>query len=260
MRAAVLAAFSQDWQFQTLPDPHPAPGQVVIRIRASGMCGTDLHARHGHLGAKLPIVLGHEGRSEHCPTAQSWMHVGGAIKAHLGVIAGMDFFMVEVVTAMGLVQYHVLFVIDIGSIKSECLDRIVPLGEKHLRWAIGEYLAHYHGERNHQGLYNVLLKGAPSPANENGRVQRRERLGGLLNCYHAMRPDRGSILFWDTTGSRVGIEAMAHTRPAAPAPTFLPVAFVAGRVRQEHTKDQTLRTSNSTPAAEKRVRARSRDS
>jgi putative transposase len=48
--------------------------------------------------------------------------------------------------------------------------------------AIGEYLVHYHGERNHQGLDNVPLKGAP--ANENGRVQRRERLGGLLNYYH----------------------------------------------------------------------------
>src|SRR5664279_742383 len=70
------------------------------------------------------------------------------------------------------------------SIRSECLDRIVPLGEGHLRRAIGEYLAHYHGERNHQGLDNVLLKGAPAPANENGRVHRRERLGGLLNYYH----------------------------------------------------------------------------
>ena len=70
------------------------------------------------------------------------------------------------------------------SIKSECLDRIVPLGEGHLRRAIGEYLVHYHGERNHQGLDNVLLQGTPAPANENGRVQRRERLGGLLNYYH----------------------------------------------------------------------------
>jgi hypothetical protein len=70
------------------------------------------------------------------------------------------------------------------SIKSECSDRIVPLEEKHLRRAIGEYLAHYHGERNHQGLDNVLLKGAPSPANENGRVRRREPLGGLLDYYH----------------------------------------------------------------------------
>src|ERR1700690_4093182 len=155
------------------------------------------------------------------------------IKAHLGVIVGMDFFTVEVVTVLGLVRYHVLFVIDIGSrmvevvglvrdplytkefrqmlrgaglkplllparspnlnayaerfvlsIKSECLDRIVPLGERHLRRAIVEYLAHYHGERNHQGVGNVLLRGSPEPANENGRVQQRERLGGLLNSYH----------------------------------------------------------------------------
>jgi hypothetical protein len=35
-----------------------------------------------------------------------------------------------------------------------------------------------------QGLDNVLLKGTPTPANENGRVFRRERLGGLLNYYH----------------------------------------------------------------------------
>ena len=70
------------------------------------------------------------------------------------------------------------------SIKSECLDRIVPLGENHLRRAVAEYLAHYHGERNHQGLENALLNGGPVAANENGRVQRRERLGGLLNYYH----------------------------------------------------------------------------
>ncbi|MGA9652339.1 MAG: hypothetical protein WBV96_00375, partial [Polyangia bacterium] len=37
------------------------------------------------------------------------------IKAHLGAIAGMDFFTVEVVTLLGLIRYHVLFVIDIGS-------------------------------------------------------------------------------------------------------------------------------------------------
>jgi len=37
------------------------------------------------------------------------------IKAHLGVIVGLDFFTVEVVTVLGLVRYHVLFVIDIGS-------------------------------------------------------------------------------------------------------------------------------------------------
>ena len=64
MRAAVLTEFNKDWQIQTLPDPRPAPGQVLIRIHASGMCGTDLHAHHGHIGAKPPIVLGHEPAGE----------------------------------------------------------------------------------------------------------------------------------------------------------------------------------------------------
>jgi transposase InsO family protein len=70
------------------------------------------------------------------------------------------------------------------SIRSECLDRIVPLGEAHLRMAIGEYVAHYHGERNHQGLGNILIDpAAREPANGNGGVRRHERLGGLLNFY-----------------------------------------------------------------------------
>jgi transposase InsO family protein len=70
------------------------------------------------------------------------------------------------------------------SIRSECLDRIVLLGEAHLRRAIGEYVAHYHRERNHQGLANMLIEpAAREAANGNGRVRRRERLGGLLNFY-----------------------------------------------------------------------------
>jgi transposase InsO family protein len=54
------------------------------------------------------------------------------------------------------------------SVKCECLDRIVPLGEAHLRRAIGEFVVHYHTERNRRGLDNVLLQGALTPANENG--------------------------------------------------------------------------------------------
>jgi putative transposase len=40
----------------------------------------------------------------------------------------------------------------VRSIKRECLDRIIPLGERHFRQTVSEYVAHYHRERNHQGL------------------------------------------------------------------------------------------------------------
>jgi transposase InsO family protein len=69
------------------------------------------------------------------------------------------------------------------SIKSECLERIVPLGEGHLRRAISEYMAHYHHERNHQGLGNTLIDGNLEDVASTGPIARRERLGGLLNFY-----------------------------------------------------------------------------
>ena len=68
------------------------------------------------------------------------------------------------------------------SIKSECLSRLVILGERHLRRAIAEYVEHYHHERTHQGLGNRLIEGVPE--RESGRVVRRERLGGLLSSYY----------------------------------------------------------------------------
>jgi hypothetical protein len=59
---------------------------------------------------------------------------------------------------------------------------VIPLGERHLRRTIAEYVEHYHRERNHQGLENELIAGAPS--GERGcRIRRRPRLGGLLNYY-----------------------------------------------------------------------------
>ena len=68
------------------------------------------------------------------------------------------------------------------SIKSECLSRLVLLGEQHLRRAIEEYVAHHHLERAHQGVGNRLIDGVPEPAD--GRVARRERLGGILSHYY----------------------------------------------------------------------------
>ena len=70
----------------------------------------------------------------------------------------------------------------VRSIKEECLDRIIPLGERHFRHAVHEFVAHYHRERNHQGLSNELIEG-PTRAGTVGRIRRRPRLGGLLNYY-----------------------------------------------------------------------------
>lgn len=74
------------------------------------------------------------------------------------------------------------------SIKSECLSKLVPLGERHLRLAISEFVEHYHLERNHQGLDNRLITTVAVVANENADpaapVARRERLGGILNYYY----------------------------------------------------------------------------
>ena len=72
----------------------------------------------------------------------------------------------------------------VRSIKSECLAQIVPLGERHLRNAVAEYTAHYHNERNHQGLGNQLILRPPDDAPAKGNVECRERLGGLLQYYH----------------------------------------------------------------------------
>ena len=69
----------------------------------------------------------------------------------------------------------------VRSIKHECLDRMVLLGERHFRGAVQEFVAHYHRERNHQGLENRLIAG-DTPMRR-GRIRRRPRLGGLLNYY-----------------------------------------------------------------------------
>jgi homeodomain-containing protein/integrase-like protein len=187
------------------------------------------------------------------------------IRAHLAVLAGTDFFTVEVLTLWGLVTYYVLFFIHlesrkvdiagitvhpneewmkqmarnatmegwgtlrdcryllhdrdtkftcsfraiiasgrviplvlppqspnlnayaerwVRSVKEECLSKIILFGERSLRRALSEYVAHYHAERNHQGKSNVLLFPRVTETRRGGPVQCRERLGGLLRYYH----------------------------------------------------------------------------
>ena len=186
------------------------------------------------------------------------------LRAHLGEIAGADFFTTEVWTPRGLITYYTLFVIDlrsrrvhvagstptpdawfmaqaarrltdvvdgflvghrilicdrdakwtdgfrrilqgagvrivltpvqapnanayaerfVRSIREECLDRLILFGERRRIRALDEFVAHYHRERNHQGLGNELITPATAAA-RGTRVRCRDRLGGLLRYYH----------------------------------------------------------------------------
>jgi transposase InsO family protein len=71
----------------------------------------------------------------------------------------------------------------VRSIKHECLRHVIPLGERHLRAVLRDFVEHYHAERNHQGLDNVIPFPSRRSLPDVGRVQRRQRLGGLLSFY-----------------------------------------------------------------------------
>ena len=60
---------------------------------------------------------------------------------------------------------------------------MILFGEDSLRTAVREFTAHYHSERNHQGIGNLLIFPANSLPGRGGPVRRRSRLGGMLNYY-----------------------------------------------------------------------------
>ena len=72
----------------------------------------------------------------------------------------------------------------VRTIKESCLDRLILFGEDSLRKSVQEFTAHYHTERNHQGLANRLILPDAAQVGSTGEVQRRERLGGMLNYYY----------------------------------------------------------------------------
>jgi transposase InsO family protein len=71
----------------------------------------------------------------------------------------------------------------VRSIKDECLDRMIFVGQGSLRRAVAEYMTHYHAERNHQGLDNRLIVPTAVKANDD-KVHCHGRLGGTLNYYY----------------------------------------------------------------------------
>jgi putative transposase len=62
------------------------------------------------------------------------------------------------------------------SIKAECLDKLVPLGERHLRLAISKFTEHYHLERNHQGLDNRRSRRSQRRPTRTATPMRRSRV------------------------------------------------------------------------------------
>ena len=245
----------------------------------------------------------------------------------------MDFFTVEVVSLVGLVRYHVLFVIDLASrrvelaglvhethevwmkqvarnltdrvdgfllgkryvimdrdplftdafrtmlatlgaksvrlparspnlntfaerfvrsVRDECLSKVIPLGERHLREVLREYVARYHGERHHQGLANRLIDPTNNDSGATGRVVRRKRLGGILSFYQR---EAAMIERWYTTPSAARLKVrvslivpgcLLHMRyrpapPRALAPRFtrcatrrVRIALRGGEPRNRH--------------------------
>ena len=72
----------------------------------------------------------------------------------------------------------------VRSIKESCLDRLVIFGEASLRTAVQNFVEHYHSERNHQGLSNRIIRPEEGHLGATGAIQRRQRLGGMLNYYY----------------------------------------------------------------------------
>ena len=72
----------------------------------------------------------------------------------------------------------------VRSIKDECLNRMIFFGERSLRKATREYAAHYHLERNHQGIDNRLIEPDDRPGSTINPIECAQRLGGMLRFYH----------------------------------------------------------------------------
>jgi hypothetical protein len=117
-------------------------------------------------------------------------------------------------------------------LESECLTKVIPLGERHLRWAVREHAEHYHLRRNHQGLANELIERCSEDLRGAGPVEsgwgacstttvwrRRHQLsfGTLRGAVEPLgvAPPRGPPQGIDIT---LVLELPAKTQPITPIP------------------------------------------
>jgi len=88
-RAAVIAEYNEPYEIREFPIPEVGPRAILVRVEMAGVCGTDVHQRHGKLGIRprLPVIPGHEavgrivkigeGRIKDCAGAP--LHIGDRI-------------------------------------------------------------------------------------------------------------------------------------------------------------------------------------
>ena len=70
----------------------------------------------------------------------------------------------------------------VRTIRTECLSRFVLFSEGQLRHLCHSFAEHYHTERNHQGIGNVLI--VPPQTWGTGTIRKKEWLGGTLQYYY----------------------------------------------------------------------------
>jgi transposase InsO family protein len=71
----------------------------------------------------------------------------------------------------------------IGSIRRECLDHVIVLGEKHLLRVLREYIRYYHGSRTHLGLAKDCPRSRPVEPPHLGEIRVEPMVGGLHHRY-----------------------------------------------------------------------------
>lgn len=47
-------------ELREIPEPQPGPGEVLLEVKAAGICGTDLHIYDDEFRTQPPVVMGHE--------------------------------------------------------------------------------------------------------------------------------------------------------------------------------------------------------
>jgi D-arabinose 1-dehydrogenase-like Zn-dependent alcohol dehydrogenase len=88
MKAFIMKTTKAPFTAQEVPDPQPGPGQVRIRLHASGVCGTDVHVWNGELPVPFQAGCGRctycqKRQSKFCTEAKTWITNGGAYAEYM---------------------------------------------------------------------------------------------------------------------------------------------------------------------------------